>query len=399
MKDAPGAGLIRRTTAWLRANPLVADSLLLALVLVISIVFGLSSEVAGSEREFDALAWVLIVALNAPLAFRRRSPVWVAWSVAFFTEMYWVLDYPDNPTGPSLLIAIYGLGAHEERPRSLNHFLAIFGVSLTVLVIGVISASEDLPLLAIPVNIIVFITAWILGDNVRNRRNYLIELEEKASRIEQQRESEARRAVSEERNRIARELHDVVAHSMSVMVVQAGAARRVLQTNPGQAAEAMTAIEETGRESLHEMRRVLGVLRSDNTEAELAPAPGLDDFDRLIRQCEEAGLPVELEVAGDVRKLAPGLELSAYRIIQESLTNSLKHAGQARATVNLDYRPDALVVAVTDDGHGASAPRGTGQGLVGMRERVEAYGGELVAGPRGGGGFRVRATFPLQATS
>ena len=184
---------------------------------------------------------------------------------------------------------------------------------------------------------------------------------------------------------------------MSVIVVQAGAARRVLDRDPAQSAEALAAIEETGRESLTEMRRVLGVLRSDEDLAELVPAPGLDDFDRLLQHCDEAGLPVELVVTGEVRRLAPGLEMNAYRVVQESLTNSLKHAGSASAIVHLNYGTDALEVAITDDGRGAAAAAGgSGQGLVGMRERVEAYGGNLTAGPRPGGGFAVSATFLLQ---
>jgi signal transduction histidine kinase len=182
---------------------------------------------------------------------------------------------------------------------------------------------------------------------------------------------------------------------MSVMVVQAGAARRILERDPSRAVDALEAIETTGRESLTEMRRVLGVLRSADDEAELAPAPGLDDLDRLLRQCDEAGLPVVFEVAGEPRHLPTGLELSAFRVVQESLTNALKHAGPSRAEVRLEYRPDALVLEVTDDGRGAAAvAAGSGQGLVGMRERVDAYGGTLDSGPRPGGGFRVRAVFP-----
>ncbi|MCP3990317.1 MAG: sensor histidine kinase, partial [Actinomycetia bacterium] len=227
-----------------------------------------------------------------------------------------------------------------------RHFWGVYALTTAVVLVGIISDGEDLPLIALPSNIIMLAAAWILGDNLRTRRNYLHELEEKAVRTEAQREAEARRAVSEERTRIARELHDVVAHSVSVMVVQAGAARRILDQDPAQAADALTAIETTGRESLTEMRRVLGVLRSDDELVELAPIPSLDDFDRLLRQCEEAGLPVELEVEGEARPLAPGLELSAYRVVQESLTNSLKHAGPTQARVKLEYSNDSLVVKV-----------------------------------------------------
>jgi signal transduction histidine kinase len=339
--------------------------------------------------------------MNLPIAFRRRSPVAVLWAVVVLTLPFWVLDYPDEPAGPNVLIAIYSLAAHGERPRAIRHFWAAVVVLMTVLVAGVISAQENVPWFAVPADFVVFATAWILGDNLRTRRDYLAELEAKAAMTERQREIEARRAVVEERTRIARELHDVVAHSMSVMVVQAGAARRVLGQDPDQAAEALRAIEETGRESLTEMRRVLGVLRSEDHTAELVPAPSLDDFDRLFRQCEEAGLPVDLVVEGDVRRLAAGVELSAYRVVQESLTNSLKHAGPARATVRLGYRADMLEVQVTDDGRGAAATTGagSGQGLVGMRERVEAVGGSLDAGPRPGGGYAVAASIPLEAGS
>jgi signal transduction histidine kinase len=186
---------------------------------------------------------------------------------------------------------------------------------------------------------------------------------------------------------------------MSVIVVQATAARRVLARSPEDAATALEAIETVGRESLQEMRRVLGVLRNDQDQAALTPAPGLDDLDRLFRQCEEAGLPVALEVTGDPEHLAAGLELSVYRVVQESLTNSLKHAGPARAVVRLHYRPGMLELEVIDDGRGASAIRTEGgQGVIGMRERVEAFGGTFVTGPRPGGGFRVTATFPVGAS-
>ncbi|MCP3991452.1 MAG: sensor histidine kinase, partial [Actinomycetia bacterium] len=278
-----------------------------------------------------------------------------------------------------------------------RHFWGVYALTTAVVLVGIISDGEDLPLIALPSNIIMLAAAWILGDNLRTRRNYLHELEEKAVRTEAQREAEARQAVSEERTRIARELHDVVAHSVSVMVVQAGAARRVLDQDPAQAADALTAIEATGRESLTEMRRVLGVLRSDDELVELAPIPSLDDFDRLLRQCEEAGLPVELEVEGEARPLAPGLELSAYRVVQESLTNSLKHAGPTQARVKLEYSNDSLVVKVSDDGRGAAAPTGKGQGLIGMRERVEAFDGDLTVGPKPGGGYSVTACFPTSA--
>ena len=212
--------------------------------------------------------------------------------------------------------------------------------------------------------------------------------------------AEARQAVAEERTRIARELHDVVAHSMSVVVVQASAAQRVMASDPDRAREALASIEVTGRDSLGEMRRILGALRGDD-DAPLAPQPGLEQFAQLVRHCEEAGLPVEVELAGSPRELPAGIELATYRIVQEALTNAVKHAGPAHAVVRLDYGDDRLDIEVTDDGRGAAADTITsgGQGLVGMRERVELFGGTFAAGPRTGGGYRVKARLPVETAT
>ena len=391
--------VVRTPLTWLRTHPRAADWLLVLVLEAIAIPVAIHAEVGTGQRALGVAGWALVIAMNVPVAWRRTAPVAALWWAVAITAPFWVLDYPDDSSGVALLILVYSLAAHGGRPRSIRHFWAVFALVMGVLVAGVISNEDDLPWAAVPANVVVLGTAWILGDNLRTRRQYLAELEEKAARTEAQHVAEAERAVVEERTRIARELHDVVAHSMSVMVVQAGAARRVLDRDPAQASEALAAIEKTGRESLTEMRRVLGVLRGNEDLAELAPAPGLDDFDRLLQHCDEAGLPVELVVTGKVRRLAPGLEMNAYRVVQESLTNSLKHAGTASAVVQLHYRADALEVSVTDDGRGAAVvTAGSGQGLVGMRERVEAYGGRLNAGPRPGGGFAVSATFLTETT-
>jgi signal transduction histidine kinase len=248
-------------------------------------------------------------------------------------------------------------------------------------------------------NFVIFAAAWILGDNLRNRRAYLAELEERAARLERDREVEARRAVQRERGRIARELHDVVAHTMSVMVVQAGAARRVMRKRPDDAEDALVAIEDAGRQGLAEMRRLLGVLRhEDERNLTLAPQPSLQYVDELVARSVEAGVNVELEIEGAPRPLPAGVDLSAYRIVQEALTNVLKHAGgAARACVQVRYRPESVEVEVFDDGRGVAADpasNGEGHGLVGMRERVALFGGELRVGPRRGGGFSVKARLP-----
>lgn len=390
---------LRQPIGWIRDHPRTADWLLVLLLTGIAIPFALNAEVGPGQRELGLLGWSFVILMNVPVAWRRLAPVPALWSTIAVTLPFWTLDYPDDPSGPNLLILVYSLAAHEGRPRSVRHFWAGVGILSAVLLAGVISTQDDIPWIALPANVVVFGTAWILGDNLRTRRQYLAELEEKATRTEEQQAAQAQRALAEERARIARELHDVVAHSMSVMVVQAGAARRMLDRDPARAAEALGAIEETGRESLTEMRRVLGVLRGEDAAAELAPAPGLDDFDRLLQHCDEAGMPVEFVVSGDARRLSPGLEMNAYRVVQESLTNSLKHAGTAHATVRLHYDDDTLTVSITNDGRGAAAvpaAAGSGQGIIGMRERVEAHGGHLTAGPRVGGGFEVHATFRIE---
>ena len=387
---------VNRTATWLRANPTAADALLAAVLLALSLVAIENETVSASQRDVDWLARLLVVGTCAPIVTRRIAPILSAWAMLACTVPYWVIDYPDEAVGTTMLVGIYSVGAHVARPASLRHGVALIGTIIVVGTIGVIVPEEELPWFAIPAFLIMYGTAWIVGDNLRTRRAYTAELERNAQVAEARRAAEARNAVAEERTRIARELHDVIAHSMSVMVVQAGAARRVFNTNPDQAAGALEAIESTGRESLDEMRRILGVLRSDDEALELAPAPTIDDFSRLIDHCEQAGLPVALEVDGEPTGLPASVEMSAYRIVQESLTNTLKHAGPARATVRLAYADDELTVAVTDDGRGAAArTTGSGQGLVGMRERVEAFGGTLDAGPRPGGGFAVTAVLPV----
>jgi signal transduction histidine kinase len=220
-------------------------------------------------------------------------------------------------------------------------------------------------------------------------------LDELQGRLEADRAAAARRAVAEERQRIARELHDVVAHSVSVMTVQAGAVRRLL--NPEQEREriALQSIEATGREALAEMRRLVGLLREQGATPEFAPQPSMRAVDVLVGTVREAGLPVELSVEGDPKVLAPGVDLAAYRVIQEALTNALKYAGPAHAWVSVRWRADALEVEIANDGSSEPGGEGGGHGLVGLRERVSLVGGSIESGPREGGGFVVRARLPI----
>jgi signal transduction histidine kinase len=229
---------------------------------------------------------------------------------------------------------------------------------------------------------------------LERRARRAVALEERAVRLEEEREERERVAVAEERRRIARDLHDVVAHGVGVMTVQAGAARLLLEDDPARAREPLLAVEQAGRQALAELRRLLGILRRDERDSGLRPQPGLADLDELVAQARRAGLPVELVVEGAPVALPAGVDLAAYRIVQEGLTNTHKHAGPARAGVAVRYEPDALELEITDDGR-AGANGGGGHGLVGMRERVALYGGRLEAGPRPKGGFTIHAHLPL----
>ncbi|MEU0411416.1 sensor histidine kinase [Streptomyces griseorubiginosus] len=251
-----------------------------------------------------------------------------------------------------------------------------------------------------------FALAWVLGDSIRTRRAYFAQLEERNARLEKEREAQAKVAVAAERARIARELHDVVAHNVSVMVVQADGAAYVLDAAPDQAKKALETISSTGRQALAEMRRLLGVLRTGEHQegGEYVPQPDVEQIEDLVEQCRGSGLPVDFKIEGTPRPLPSGVELTAYRIVQEALTNTRKHGGpNAGASVRLVYFDDGLGLLVEDDGKGAphelyeeGGADGAGHGLIGMRERVGMVGGTLDAGPRPGGGFRISALLPLK---
>jgi signal transduction histidine kinase len=253
------------------------------------------------------------------------------------------------------------------------------------------SVLQMLSFFAVPIAL-----AWVLGDSMRYRRGYYQALEERADRLERERDAHARIAAAAERARIAREMHDVIAHNVSVMVVQADGAAFALDAEPDRAREALSAISRTGRQALTEMRRLLGVLRADGDPAELAPQPGISQVGTLLEQARAAGLAVTFAAEGTPRELPAGTDLAAYRVVQESLTNTRKHGGPgASARVSLHYGRNALHLSVADDGRGAATrPDRGGHGLTGMRERVEIYGGTVRAGPRAGGGFEVTAKLP-----
>jgi signal transduction histidine kinase len=382
----------------MRARRLIADfGLDLVIVVLTSITIveaWLLDEVEGSPAALTAFA----LAWGLPLLARRRFPV-AAPTVTLLLVALQAAVFPHSVpysfgTFIVVLIATAQYGLLGVTAPSIGGFVLTAALIAFVVVRDPESEPADL-LLLIPVAGF----AWLIGFAFHERNRRAAELVERAERAERARETEARAAVAEERARIAREMHDVVAHSLSVMVVQAEAAEAMLDDDPERARRPLAAVQQTGRGALAELRRMLGVMREMAEEGPaLAPQPGLEGLDELARQVREAGLPVDVRVEGEPRPLPPGIDLSAYRIVQEGLTNALKHAGPATAEVVVRYGEREIELEVRDDGRG-SAPRtnGRGHGLIGMQERVALYGGRLSAGPRPEGGFALTARLPLEA--
>jgi signal transduction histidine kinase len=298
--------------------------------------------------------------------------------------------YDTNSLFIAALFAAWVAGVNADRVRAVAGLVAVLALGVFVTFRFPDEALTDY------VWIVTFLGAtWAVAFLLRQRADALRVAEERARVLEQASESEALQAVADERARIARELHDVVAHSVSVMTVQAGGVRRLLRAEQEREREALQTIEETGRQALAEMRRLLGILRQPTEQAELSPQPGLERLDDLLGRVRAAGLPVEFEVAGAPVALPPGVDVSAYRIVQEALTNALRHAGPARATVRIAYEADAVALEITNDGRADGDGGGSGHGLAGMRERIAVYGGRLDSGPVPGGGYAVRARLPL----
>jgi len=353
---------------------------------------------SGLSRGILALGYALALLHTLPLAARRRFPGAVLGLCVASGLAVAALGLSPIVLGLAILVAVYSVAAYGDRWVSLAGLAAAEVGSVAVqLTPGRFQAPTVVS------NGLVIGAAWLLGHFVGVRRAYTARLEERTAELEQAREELARRAVTEERLRLARELHDVVAHAMSVIAVQSGVGAHVASTQPEEAAKALTAIEVTSRAALEELRRLLGVLRQDSEpQGDLSPVPGLADLDSLLAEVAKAGLGVRLRVEGTPSPLPAGVDLSAYRIVQEALTNVVKHAGPARAQVVVGYRDREVTVEVTDDGRGVGAlagdgRAGVGHGLIGMRERVAAFDGDLEAGPRPGGGFRVAARLPLAA--
>jgi signal transduction histidine kinase len=378
--------------------PRLADALIAASVLLLTFVSiaARTSEPQGGQREWDALGLVLAVLQVLPLVWRQRYPKAVAWSTAAVWIVIQGLGYPDSLAVIAPFIGIYGLAAYLPRRSAITHSTVIGLLLLGWTGVGLVftDAVAWPSLFSVAFGTVL---PLLLGFVERDRAERTAELERVHARQEQAADAAARAAVATERARIARELHDVVAHEMTVMTLQAEGARRLAADADPRIEEALTTISEAGRSGLNEMQRMIGVLRADaGGNQGLTPAPSLTDLPALARQVRESGMPVRLVITGDAAVPA-GVELNAFRIIQEGLTNALKYAGPgASATVEVRKAPDAVTIEVRDDGRGASAdpsPSG-GHGVVGMRERVEALGGTFDIGPAAGGGYRLRALLP-----
>ncbi|GES31075.1 two-component sensor histidine kinase [Streptomyces angustmyceticus] len=403
----PTLGYVQRLYDFLRRHPTGVDTFWAVLLLGFGSLWVAVDAQGGITRIFAA---IFTVGLCLVVALRRKIPVPMLLLTAAIGVGQLICGIPTMAADFAMFVITYTVASAPAVPRWASRCAlagALFGPALSALrfsdAFGSRTISQNVfftVLLTVP-----FVLAWVLGDSMRTRRAYWAQLEERAARLEKERETQSRIAVAAERARIARELHDVVAHNVSVMVVQADGAAYVLDAAPEQTRQALETISGTGRQALAEMRRLLGVLRTGEQPegGEYVPQPGVDQLGDLMEQVRGAGLPVDFQVEGEPRELPSSVELTAYRIVQEALTNTRKHGGPAvGATVRLSYKDDDLDLLIEDDGRGAQrelyeegGADGLGHGLIGMRERVGMVGGTLAAGPRPGGGFRVSAVLPL----
>ncbi|MFJ2161143.1 sensor histidine kinase [Streptomyces sp. NPDC087856] len=398
---------MQRLYDFLRRHPTWVDTFWAVFLLGLSGVSIASTSYASGRHGTAVGAMAVSAVMCVAIALRRRWPEKMLVLAAATGLAQLVLDVEPVAADFAMLVIVYTVAATGARWAS--RFALVSGLSAATLaqIRWPQEETSSAGLVAIAVfQTVPFALAWVLGDSMRTRRAYFAQLEERAARLEKEREAQAKVAVAAERARIARELHDVVAHNVSVMVVQADGAAYVLDSAPDQAKKALETISSTGRQALAEMRRLLGVLRTgEHKEAgEYVPQPDVEQIDDLVEQCRTSGLPVDFKVEGTPRPLPSGVELTAYRIVQEALTNTRKHGGpNTGASVRLVYFDDGLGLLVEDDGKGAphelyeeGGADGQGHGLIGMRERVGMVGGTLDAGPRPGGGFRISALLPLK---
>ncbi len=384
-----------RPVTWLRAHPRIADGGLAAFITIISLVahFAKWSEV-DEPVDPSAMGALLTLVATVPVYFRRSHPVAVLATVTVAQALCELLDV-QGPGWSGVMIAVYSLGVYSAGPRRTQVAGAFAAVIGLFLLLGFIR--DELPVGGLISSAILLTGVYLLGDNMQSRRRNLAHLAERAERAERERDLEGRQRTLDERARIARELHDVVAHSVSLMVIQAGAARRSIDSAPQRAQETLVDLEATGRQAMDELRRILGVMRSETDREELAPQPSLGDIERLAQS--DPTMRVNFHLSGEpASAVPPTVGLSLYRVVQEALTNVRKHGGPSpRVDVHVTYGHDSVSVQIRDNGRGAATAPGSGQGLVGMRERMGLCAGEVTAGPQPGGGWQVRACAPLRA--
>jgi signal transduction histidine kinase len=390
-----------RAGSWMRLrlagsrHPLLVDGALACSAAVVSLVLG-HQQPLGDWRNLDGPGYALTCLVNLTLVARRRTPVLVLLLYGGLWTVYVAAGYWPVVNSSGAMLALYTIAA--QRPPRVTAAAATLTGALWIY--AGFAGGHNTMATVLAQSIVWPAVICYVGNGTRRLVEQGRQLADLAEELRRDREERARQAVNEERMRIARELHDVVAHHMSVISVQAGLARYVLESDPGTAGGALDTVLDTSGEALDEMRRLLGVLRMEpeNTDP-YDPTPGLDGIDDLAERIRTAGVPVQLIVIGDRRPLTPGVDLCAYRIVQESLTNVLKHAAPARATVTLRYELDQFIAQVSDDGRNAPTGHGDGHGLIGMTERAKLYGGTLTAAPRPEGGFEVILTVPTAVTA
>jgi len=396
-EDVPDVGpeLKGASSPWLRERPWLVD------VVVVLAMFAYNLPIQARyvpDGLWTGTGVVVSVGLCAPYVLRRRYPLIVFGIILLTAWLQLVLGVGNLPADIMLAFALYNVAVRFRWPVSVPAAAAV--VLWVLFEVGPRLEEYYLSLADLGLLVLVVVTAWTWGTTVRIRRDYVDGLKERARQLERERESQARIVAAAERARIAREIHDIVSHSLNVMVLMADGASLKARTEPERAEKAMLTVRDTGRNALAEMRRMLGLLR-DGEPGSHAPQPGIAQLGRLIEESRASGLPVEMTVQGEPVEVSAGVDLVVYRVVQEALTNARKHAGPSlgKVAVRLRYEGDSLEVRVTDDGRGPGArpggEPGGGHGLVGMRERVAAYGGKLRTGPRPGGGFEVVATLPI----
>lgn len=372
-----------------RLGRLASETLIVALQIAVFV------EIASTSAPIDhTVEWTLSPFWALPLLFRRRFPLPAPLLCLGALALSVALDPPgsNDLTTPFFCVVAVAV-AIGVIP---NRIQAWTGIAIVYATLAYVISSFPNPRPSEYFWIYTFVTcAWLAGFSIAHRTHQAAELRERAELAESEREEQARLAVEEERARISRELHDVIAHTVSVMVVQTGAVRRLLRPEQQRERDALVGVEETGREALTEMRRLLGILREPEEVGALSPQPSLQRVGALVEQVREAGLPVRLKVEGQVAPLPPGVDLCAFRIVQEALTNTLKHAGPAHAEVLVRYAGDDVELEVLDDGRGANGASSGGHGLLGMKERALLCGGTFETGAAPGGGFAVRARLPI----